>query len=147
MDEDLLLDLEELGGDDELDELLEVKEEEGHLDGNDLMEEDNVTEQPTQGEGDQVYSVTKLSKSKQFKDVLQVFSLFLSWGWRGTNIDVAVIPRQRIDHFVAVPRDPAQNTGPVEEDPEYKLIVQANNMTVEIDNEMLNVHKVRFFSL
>lgn len=26
--------------------------------------------------------------------------------------------------------------GPIEEDPEYKLIVQANNLTVEIDNEV-----------
>lgn len=33
--------------------------------------------------------------------------------------------------------------GPVEEDPEYKLIVQANNLTVDIDNEILVVHKVK----
>jgi U4/U6 small nuclear ribonucleoprotein PRP31 len=26
--------------------------------------------------------------------------------------------------------------GPIEEDPEYKLIVEANNITVEIDNEI-----------
>ncbi len=26
--------------------------------------------------------------------------------------------------------------GPVESDPEYKLIVQANNLSVEIDNEI-----------
>jgi hypothetical protein len=32
--------------------------------------------------------------------------------------------------------------GPVEEDPEYKLIVQANNLTVDIDSEILVVHKV-----
>lgn len=35
--------------------------------------------------------------------------------------------------------------GPVEEDPEYKLIVQANNLTVDIDNEILVVHKVKDF--
>ncbi|CAG8692191.1 4137_t:CDS:10, partial [Funneliformis mosseae] len=34
-----------------------------------------------------------------------------------------------------------QIMGPVEEDPEYKLIVQANNLTVDIDNEILVVHK------
>ena len=27
-------------------------------------------------------------------------------------------------------------TGPVEADPEYQLIVEANNITVEIDNEI-----------
>lgn len=31
--------------------------------------------------------------------------------------------------------------GPVEEDPEYKLIVEANNLTVEIDNEINVIHK------
>ena len=31
--------------------------------------------------------------------------------------------------------------GPVEQDPEYKLIVEANNLTVEIDNEINVIHK------
>lgn len=31
--------------------------------------------------------------------------------------------------------------GPVESDPEYQLIVEANNMTVEIDNEISIIHK------
>lgn len=31
--------------------------------------------------------------------------------------------------------------GPLEEDPEYKLIVQANNLSVEIDNEISVIHK------
>ena len=37
--------------------------------------------------------------------------------------------------------------GPVEEDPEYKLIVHANNLTVDIDNEIMVVHKVNIFAL
>ena len=32
-------------------------------------------------------------------------------------------------------------SGPVEQDPEYKLIVEANNLTVEIDNEIGVIHK------
>ena len=32
-------------------------------------------------------------------------------------------------------------TGPVEQDPEYKLIVDANNITVEIDSEINVIHK------
>ncbi|KAL3876972.1 hypothetical protein ACJMK2_034744 [Sinanodonta woodiana] len=32
-------------------------------------------------------------------------------------------------------------SGPVEADPEYQLIVQANNLTVEIDNEINVIHK------
>ena len=30
----------------------------------------------------------------------------------------------------------AQAYGPIEEDPEYKLMVESNNLTVEIDNEI-----------
>lgn len=32
--------------------------------------------------------------------------------------------------------------GPVEENPEYALIVQSNNLSVELENELLLVHKV-----
>lgn len=32
--------------------------------------------------------------------------------------------------------------GPTEEDEEYKLIVQSNSMTADIDNEIQTVHKV-----
>lgn len=31
--------------------------------------------------------------------------------------------------------------GPVEADPEYQLIVEANNITAEIDNEINVIHK------
>ena len=32
---------------------------------------------------------------------------------------------------------------PTHSNPEYQLIVQANNLSVDIDNEILLVHKVR----
>jgi hypothetical protein len=41
-------------------------------------------------------------------------------------------------------RLPEHNTGPVEEDPEYRLIVQSNNLAVELDHEISLVHKVYF---
>ena len=31
--------------------------------------------------------------------------------------------------------------GPVEADPEYQLIVEANNLAVEIDNDVIAIHK------
>lgn len=37
--------------------------------------------------------------------------------------------------------------GPVEEDPEYSLIVEANNLASEMDNEILIAHKVFIQSL
>lgn len=37
---------------------------------------------------------------------------------------------------------------PAHSNPEYNLIVQANNLSVDVDNEIMVVHKVRrFFSL
>lgn len=40
------------------------------------------------------------------------------------------------------PIDNSVESGPIEENPEYALIVQANNLSVEVDNELLLVHKV-----
>ncbi|GAA6009005.1 hypothetical protein JCM11491_005709 [Sporobolomyces phaffii] len=63
----------------------------------------------------QVAKVAKLFGGKTLKDVLQ-----------------------RIDHYKVNP-DP--NLATDGDSSEYKLIVQANNLSVEIDNEMLIVHK------
>jgi U4/U6 small nuclear ribonucleoprotein PRP31 len=49
---------------------------------------------------------------------------------------------QEIAHFQANPT-PKDLTGPVEENPEYSLIVAGNNISVDIENELLIVHKVR----
>lgn len=46
-----------------------------------------------------------------------------------------------MEHYKAVERLPEHNTGPVEDDPEYQLIVKANNLITDIDNEILIVHK------
>ena len=45
-----------------------------------------------------------------------------------------------IDTFSSKPKRDAV-AGPVEADPEYKVIVDANNMTVEIDNEVNVIHQ------
>ncbi|KAI8920030.1 hypothetical protein DFJ77DRAFT_450831 [Powellomyces hirtus] len=116
MDEDLLQDLEELGGDDDLDELDNIKQEKEDNDDQEADYMQDVKQDFTNV--NDLYSVARLSSSKQFKDVVQ-----------------------KIDQFINTPRHPAQNTGAVENDPEYKLIVQSNNLTVELDNEMLIVHK------
>ena len=34
---------------------------------------------------------------------------------------------------------------PTHSNPEYQLIVQANNLSVDIDNEILVVHKANYF--
>eukprot|EP00842_Homolaphlyctis_polyrhiza_P006374 jgi/Hompol1/6738/HPOL_001545-RA len=45
-----------------------------------------------------------------------------------------------IDQFLEKPRLPEHNTGRVEEDPEYGLIVNANSLIVDLDSETLIVH-------
>ncbi|KAJ3074421.1 U4/U6 small nuclear ribonucleoprotein Prp31 [Podochytrium sp. JEL0797] len=49
----------------------------------------------------------------------------------------------KIDHFMASSRirSQADNTGPVEEDPEYQVLVKANNLMFDVDSEILLVHK------
>ncbi|KAJ3158708.1 U4/U6 small nuclear ribonucleoprotein Prp31 [Geranomyces michiganensis] len=123
MDEDLLLDLEDLGGDDDFDDLQDVKQEEesgtGTADnslGGGFM--DGVEYAPPKGELDELHSTARLTSSKLYKDVLE-----------------------RIAQFSGKDRKPGENFGPVEEDPEYRLIVSSNNLTAEIDNEILIVYK------
>ncbi|KAJ9122068.1 hypothetical protein QFC24_004295 [Naganishia onofrii] len=65
-----------------------------------------------------VEAVVKLQKSKKLLDILQ-----------------------RIEHYTAHPEDTSVEAGPIEENPEYALIVQANNLSVELENELLLVHK------
>lgn len=43
---------------------------------------------------------------------------------------------QLIDSYSQKIRKPSDIIGPVEADPEYQLIVEANNLAVEIDNEI-----------
>lgn len=43
---------------------------------------------------------------------------------------------QQIDIFQSRPRAAEDVLGPVESDPEYLLIVEANNLIVEIDDEI-----------
>ncbi len=46
---------------------------------------------------------------------------------------------QQIDHFMALPEPDL--AGVLEDSPEYHLIVKANNIAVDVDNEVMVVHK------
>ena len=48
---------------------------------------------------------------------------------------------QDIERYTASPSDMSTTSGPLEENPEYHLVVRANNLSVEVDNEILLVHK------
>lgn len=70
-------------------------------------------------ESSNVRDVAKLHSSKRLKNVLE-----------------------RIGEFSGKARKAEELKGPVEADPEYMLIVEANNLTAEIDEEMVNLHKL-----
>uniref|UniRef100_A0A8C1JH64 U4/U6 small nuclear ribonucleoprotein Prp31 n=1 Tax=Cyprinus carpio TaxID=7962 RepID=A0A8C1JH64_CYPCA len=65
-----------------------------------------------------VTSIAKLRHSKPFAEIMD-----------------------KIGHYVGNQRKNSEVSGPVEADPEYRLIVAANNLTVEIDNELNIIHK------
>jgi len=48
---------------------------------------------------------------------------------------------KRMEEFVDKERKPQELVGPLEADPEYLLIVEANNIAAEIDDELSIVHK------
>lgn len=48
---------------------------------------------------------------------------------------------QEIEKYYAQNRTSEDLQGPVEADPEYQLIVEANNLAVEIDNDINSIHK------
>lgn len=47
----------------------------------------------------------------------------------------------QIDDYSTKPRKAEDIVGPVEADPEYQLIVEANNVAVDIDNEITVIHR------
>ena len=110
--DELLADLEEIDGDGDDRRIGE---------GNDLEPEHGMeTDEPddkvvTTGS---VTTVAKLRDSDRLKNVLE-----------------------KMEEFLQDPRSRESVLGPVEMDPEYLLIVEANNLTVEIDNELIIIHK------
>ncbi|KAI8087909.1 uncharacterized protein B0P05DRAFT_530620 [Gilbertella persicaria] len=80
------------------------------------MEE--AKEVKTEDNPNSVRKVAKLLHSKQTQDVLQ-----------------------KIDKYIVQNRHATDVKGPAEEDEEYKLIVQSNSITADIDSEIQNVHK------
>uniref|UniRef100_A0A672HTB1 U4/U6 small nuclear ribonucleoprotein Prp31 n=1 Tax=Salarias fasciatus TaxID=181472 RepID=A0A672HTB1_SALFA len=106
------------------DELLADLEEAGDEGEDGLYPEgdegDNIPEEMEvdYSKAESVASIAKLRNSKQFSEIIDKISVYI--GKQRKNSEVA---------------------GPVEADPEYRLIVAANNLTVEIDNELNIIHK------
>jgi U4/U6 small nuclear ribonucleoprotein PRP31 len=108
----------------DLEDLEDQNEDEN--DFNDNMDANNgemvmeVEEKINFSDKDSVKTVAKLLDSEKLNDVTKKIEYYQSDEAR--------------DHL-------SQLVGPVEHDPEYKLIVEANNLTVEIDNEINIIHR------
>lgn len=77
-----------------------------------------------------VSKIAKLMSGKKLKEVLEV------------SLSRCSANMQGIEKYTASPTDMSSTSGgPLEENPEYHLVVTANNMSVEVDNEIMLVHK------
>ena len=100
--------------DDDL-ELPEIKEED-EMDTEDVKPSKLELEQVPKGHT--IFDVAKLQSSEELKDIMK-----------------------KIDKYSQRVRKPSELLGPVEADPEYLLIVDANNLAAQIDNETGTIHK------
>lgn len=96
-----------------------------------------------------VSSISKLYGSKSLSELLQVskfvffFFVFVSLTDVPQLIDKQTHQRQQQQQQ----QQPEKSYGGLERSEDYYLIVRANNTAVEIDNELLLLHKVRLFAL
>lgn len=84
----------------------------------------------------EVGKVAKLARGKLMREVLTVSH---SHARKGAVELTSARAAQKIEHYR---ENPDPNLASDGDSHEYQLIVQANNLSVEIDNEMLIVHKV-----
>lgn len=120
MADELLADLDEIDNEDLEAKLNEIKEEPDEIEEDDANANDSAVE-PMDVEIPAVSSireVCKLYDSPALKMVLR-----------------------KIDEYIACPRKANEMIGNVESDPEYQLIVEANSIAADIDNEISVIHK------
>jgi len=114
--DELLADLE----DDEEEESMETEELADLANAKSTEITENYSmKQKTTNISSSVKDVARLYHSDRLKDVLE-----------------------RIKEFSGKARKAEELQGPVEADPEYLLIVDANNLAAEIDDEIINLHKL-----
>ena len=142
-----------LNGEDEVmsdaEEEIEAKRA-ARADSEDAGDEEDVTarveKMKMKGVSD-VKSVAKLKK--QLDPVIEVSSSFSSlfplWIVLVYILYQTVLTRcailQSINHFKTVPPEQRANIGSIEDNPEYKLLTEANALSTSIDGEIVLVHK------
>ncbi|XP_073458410.1 U4/U6 small nuclear ribonucleoprotein Prp31 isoform X3 [Aquarana catesbeiana] len=131
--DELLADLEEAA----------EEEEESLLDEEDLETIEEVQEEVQLDlNAESVKSIAKLLDSKQFAEILAKIEEYVKKQPKA-SADGSGSTREPIEKSALVKTLLGLWTvmGPVEAAPEYKVIVDANNLTVEIENELNIIHK------
>jgi U4/U6 small nuclear ribonucleoprotein PRP31 len=88
------------------------------------------------GAVDDVRKVARLEGSRRMTEILSVCCLSFCLTFL---LDLSA---QEIEKYQANPSSNESMSMPVHSNPEYNIIVQANNLSVDVDNEILVVHKV-----
>lgn len=101
----------------------------------DELDVDDV-QQMKLGSVEDVTKIAKLYGSKRMNDILKVRQLLK------THRIIHAMFCQDVEHYQSSPSTAEQISLPVHSNPEYNLIVHANNLSVDVDNEILVVHKV-----
>nr|XP_039265935.1 U4/U6 small nuclear ribonucleoprotein Prp31-like [Styela clava] len=115
--DELLADLEDAGMDGEvaMEEEHQLEDDSDGIDDIDDIDDLDSGQKATDSES--IHHVARLNGSDQFKRVMGRIAEILD------------------------KNEPVSSAGPVESNPEYQLIVESNNLTVEIDNEINIIHK------
>ncbi|KAL3286526.1 hypothetical protein HHI36_001031 [Cryptolaemus montrouzieri] len=116
--DELLADLE---GNDEQDEELQEDMETDEQDESEEKKPDIEEIEKFQQDTTQIKSVRELCKLRDSEKLINIMKL--------------------IDEYWNKPRKTKDIIGPVESDPEYQVIVEANNVAAEVDNEIVTIHK------
>jgi U4/U6 small nuclear ribonucleoprotein PRP31 len=87
------------------------------------------------GAVEDVRKVARLEGSKRMAEILSVCSHFSFVSFSPDHRP------QEIEKYQANPSSSEAMSMPVHSNPEYNVIVQANNLSVDVDNEILVVHK------
>jgi U4/U6 small nuclear ribonucleoprotein PRP31 len=94
------------------------------------------------GAVDDVRKVARLEGSRRMTEILSV-CFFLTSHFTSPLTPLA----QEIEKYQANPSSAEAMSMPVHSNPEYNVIVQANNLSVDVDNEILVIHKATLYFL
>jgi len=105
------------------------------LEGSDEEEEAEVKEEEEEMDSEDIKpSKLELEQVQPKKQTLAEIAVL-------HNSDRLLKIMKRIDKWQGRVRKKVEQLGPIENDPEYQLIVEANNLAAEIDQEQIEIHK------